>query len=171
MSDLIYTISPLEIKVENISQFKSKIEDLLLNRGVISKEARPTKEALSILKNQDKLFLSINPNYVEFVTSRQILYDGNDLEAIYCPSCGFNVIEDNYWDDAINNWFTYSESYNLECSNCKVKNSITKYNFLDKWFFSECSVSFWNWPDLKDSFIHEIEVLTETKIKALRNKL
>jgi hypothetical protein len=68
-------------------------------------------------------------------------------------------------------WLDSPESADLKCKKCGTPNLISDYKFEPKWVLSNFGFKFWNWPNLKESFIQKLEEVIEKKIEKVEGKL
>jgi hypothetical protein len=124
----------------------------------------PGKNYMSVTEEHSYCIWNKAVNGLEVITSRTVFENGgNGLDAIICPVCSHNVI-DTDWNVAIDTWFNRTDNGKHVCSFCKSVNSIINFTFVPTWGFGSFGLRFWNWPPFKNSFINNIERLTNKRI-------
>jgi DNA-directed RNA polymerase subunit RPC12/RpoP len=162
-------------------QFASAVTEFLFARGILSDKLSdntlgehgyaPGKNSVEVIEGNDFEFLQFQVNGVEIITEKTVFHNGeNGIESINCPSCGYDIIEED-WGTAIDEWMTDTELSSISCPNCKTANSITDYNFNPTWGFGNFGITFWNWPELKKSFIRELENIFGRPVKFINGHL
>jgi hypothetical protein len=92
---------------------------------------------------------------LEIIIKRQVFDTGeNGIELLICPNCKHDIsLED--WD-FLNEWAN-NISNNITCPICKVGTDIHRFDFTPEWGFSDLGFTFWNWPELSESFISDFK--------------
>ena len=132
----------------------------------------PAENYRSILRNtQFDLVSELKTNGVEFITKRTVFHTGgNGLEEVNCPNCDDNNIE-NDWGTPLDNWYSRIGSDNVKCQNCGIENPITEFAFKPTWAFGSFGITFWNWPQLSQNFVVELEKIVGTELKIVNERI
>ena len=176
MSDFNISLVPIKTEVSEKEKLKQEVLNYLISRKIIqekkndctlsSKEGFPPGNNVSsiLINENDNKFIELWTNGLEIIEERTVFHNGgNGIEKILCPNCNFDII-DSEWGKYIDNWYKGNNG-SFECLNCKEIVSITECNFKPNWGFSDFGFIFWNWPDLKESFIKELEEILNLKLK------
>ena len=127
----------------------------------------PGNKASTVLNEQtDLVFKNLWTNGVEIIKEKTVFHTGgNGVDYLNCPICNSNIVNTN-WGNYIDNWLNGKDD-SFDCPNCLNKIHITNCNFEPVWGFSDFGITFWNWPDLKESFIKEMEEVLNLKLKKI----
>lgn len=110
-------------------------------------------------------------NGVQFSIKKQVFDNGgNGLQEVNCPNCGANTIDDG-WENSLDNWHNGITNDNVKCKNCGAENSITKFVFKPTWAFGNFGITFWNWSELNQEFIAELEKIVGTNLKKMSGRI
>ena len=111
--------------------------------------------ARNVTNKPDYLPFGLITNGLEITTERQVFLTGeNGINELICPSCNKDISGEDW--DFLNDW-SKSKSDNIICPLCNVGKEIHSYNFSPAWGFSDLGFTFWNWPELKESFIRDFK--------------
>ena len=176
MSDFSISLVPNKTEVDNKEIVRNSILDYLINRKIIRDEKSdcvlnskggfpPGKNVSSILIDEnDNNFKSLWTNGLEIIEERTVFHTGgNGIEKIKCPKCDSDII-DSDWGNYIDYWYKGKDN-SFECPDCKKRISITNCNFEPNWGFSDFGLTFWNWPNIKESLVRELEEISNLKFK------
>jgi DNA-directed RNA polymerase subunit RPC12/RpoP len=174
MSDSYKSIVPINVKKDEVESIASKVLDWLTAKKIIKNEITdctlgengypPSENYKSIIEGHDYDFTTLWTNGLAIIKNREVFENGgNGLEEINCPTCGTNIIEQD-WQQAIEEWYNETGKDSMKCPHCNSQESITQYHFVPMWAFGELGFKFWNWPDFKPSFIEEFEKVVEKPI-------
>lgn len=96
------------------------------------------------------------------------------LGPVVCPACESPM---GTADDlppsfmrAVEEWQSGQEGV-LACPACGTATPITKWRTEPYWAFGNVTITFWNWPPIKDSFAREVELAAGEPVKVVRGKL
>jgi hypothetical protein len=59
----------------------------------------------------------------------------------------------------------------LTCPACESSAPITKWRTEPFWAFGHVTITFWNWPPIRDTFVHEVESMAGRQVKVVRGKI
>ncbi len=142
----------------------TKVVEWLIKRGVIA--AQMTDCVLSegqgyppgpnwrdaVEDTSSDNFLELKTNGLEITTGRTVYHSW--LEALRCPWCNAEQLEDVDWATAVDAWVS-GDLPCLGCSDCGHTTSLLDWEFDRPWAFGPLGFTFWNWPNLSDDFIDE----------------
>ncbi len=177
MSESFISIVPDAIDKTQAKELANKVVSRLVQQGIIKKELTdcvlgkngyaPGDNYKEVILGDDNGFKNLLTNGFEVRTTRQVFHNGNNgLDEIRCPNCNEDVIDAN-WQQALEEWINETDQDKIICQNCNIENSITKYIFCPTWGFGNLGFIFWNWPDLKSSFINDIEQVLGLPVKVI----
>lgn len=181
MSDSFISIIPDGVKEAEAKELADKVVDKLVQRGIIKIELtnctlgnsghKPGDNYNEAIKGEDFGFRDLVTNGLEIITDRQVFDNGgNGLDEITCPDCNADII-DTDWVGALEEWVNNTGQDRVTCPQCGAKHSISKYNFVPAWGFGNLGFKFWNWPDLTDDFIRNIEQLLRREVTIVYGRL
>lgn len=111
--------------------------------------------ARNVTNHPDDLPFDFITNGLEVITERQVFHTGeNGIEELICPHCNQNIPSENL--NFLGEWCD-NKSNNLTCPLCDVATDIQNFKFTPEWGFSNLGFSFWNWPELTNSFINDFK--------------
>jgi hypothetical protein len=176
MSDYSISIVP---KISDYSDNKIKakeILDWLISIDVVKPELSDcvlgtesgyalSNGAKNITIYPEDLPYDLITNGLEIILERQIFHTGEGgLEECICPNCNENVASENYL--FFNQWNERNENI-IFCPNCDIQLEIHEFKFQPEWGFSNLGFTFWNWPELNESFIIEFRKRLGTEINVV----
>ena len=181
MSDSFITLVPENVDKHHANELIDKIINHLSDEGIIQNELtdcvlankgyQPGDNVRSAIDGNDFGFQDLRTNGLEFTNAREVFHnESNGLDRITCPECQTNII-DTDWGQALEEWTNETGNDKVTCPNCNSVNSITEYRFQPSWGFGNMALTFWNWPNLKDEFVNDLEALIERKIKIIYGRL
>ena len=96
------------------------------------------------------------------------------LGPVSCPDCE-TLLGDSQnlppaFMRAVDEWHSGSVGM-LKCPACGSSFPITKWRTEPYWAFGNVTITFWNWPRIKDSFARELEAETGQPVKVVRGKI
>lgn len=98
-----------------------------------------------------ELPFDLTVNGLELITERHVFHTGeNGMEECVCPNCNENIALEDW--SFINDWYDQTDD-KLTCPLCNVATEIHQFSFSPEWGFSDLGFTFWNWPDLTDTFV------------------
>lgn len=174
MSDSFITIVPRNVDKVQVKELAIKVVDHLIEKRIINREltdctlgnnGHPLGDNFKdAIEGDDYGLKDIWANGLEIKTTREVFHNGgNGIDEIKCPDCSTNIIETD-WGQAIDEWINESDLHKVTCPNCNAEYSITDYVFNPEWCFGYLGFTFWNWPNLKDNFIKELEQILERRV-------
>ena len=111
--------------------------------------------AKNIVNEPDYLHFGHITNGLEIIIKRQVFDTGeNGMDLLICPNCKQDISSEDW--DFFNEWAN-NESDNITCPICKVGTDIHRFDFTPEWGFSDLGFTFWNWPELSESFISDFK--------------
>lgn len=176
MSDHSISIVP---RVSDYSENKIKakeILDWLISIDVVKTELSDcvlgsesgyaiSNGAKNITPYPEDLPFDLITNGLEINLERQIFHTGEGaLEECICPNCNENVASENYF--FCDEWFDRNRDIIL-CPHCNFPSEIHEFKFQPEWGFSNLGFTFWNWPELNESFISEFRKRLGTDINVV----
>ena len=182
MSDSYISIVPEQVEKAKANKLAEKVVNWLISRKIIKAELtdctlgndghEPDENFKEVVEDEKYWwFIDLDTNGLEVITEKYVFHNGgNGLEEITCPNCKTNIIETD-WGEAVDEWVKETGLDKVTCPNCQEARSITEYNFEPAWGFGELGFTFWNWQELKEDFIKEIEALLNSKVKLIYGRL
>lgn len=180
MSDTFISVIPQVAKgdVENLSD---KIVNHLVQKGIIQKSLTdctlgkpghaPGDNFRLAIEDDDCGLDNLRTNGLEVINERQVFHNGgNGLDEITCPNCNANIIESD-WGDKLDAWVNETGEDKITCNQCNAVHSVAEYNFKPTWSFGNLGLTFWNWPELNQKFITEVEEVTGSKVAVVRGRI
>jgi hypothetical protein len=181
MSASFISIVPVNVNKVEAKELADKVIDHLTKKKIINRELTdcilgknghsPGDNFKDAIDGDDYGLKDLLTNGLEIITTREVFHNGgNEINEINCPNCKTNIIEAD-WIEAINEWANETGLDIVTCPNCSIEHSITDYNFIPTWGFGDLGFTFWNWPDLKDEFIKDIEKTLKRPVKLIYGRL
>ena len=181
MSDSFISIVPDKTDKTQVKELADKVVDRLVQQRIIKRELTyctlgdkghaPGDNFKDAIEGDDYGFKTLLTNGLEVITTRQIFHNGGyGLDEITCPDCNANIIETD-WGQALDEWTNETGQGKIVCPQCHTENSITDYNFDPTWGFGNLGFTFWNWPNLKDNLVRDIEQVVGRPVKMIYGRL
>lgn len=165
MSDFSTSIVPKLTVYPNAQQKIDEILQWLIAEDVVKPEPSDcvlgssvgyaiSDGAANVVDGEEDLPLDLWTNGLEIANKRTVFHTGeNGIDAIICPACNANIVEDDWNLEAWNE----EQSNNLVCPSCNLESDIQLFEFSPEWGFSNIGFTFWNWPPFKDEFINQFK--------------
>ena len=107
------------------------------------------KEILAWLTSRDMI------NGLQIIQERSVFTAmANGLDELICPNCKQDLAGGDL--EIIDEWFA-NQNDTPTCPHCNTPADIHKFEFTPQWGFSDLGFTFWNCPDLTDSFIDDFK--------------
>lgn len=176
MSDHSISIVP---KISDFTNNKTKakeILDWLISIDIVKSELSDcvlgteggyaiSNGAKNITTYPEDLPFDLITNGLEINLERRIFStDKIGLEECICPNCNINVSSENYL--FFDQWYERNEDI-VPCPNCVYPIEIHEFKFQPEWGFSNLGFTFWNWPEITDSFINEFKRRLDTDVNVV----
>ncbi len=71
---------------------------------------------------------------------------------------------------AVDDWHRGGDGM-LDCPACNFSAPITKWRTEPSWAFGDVTITFWNWPPIAASFLHQVEAAAGQPVKIVRGKI
>jgi hypothetical protein len=164
MSDHSISIVPKTSEYANNKIKAKEILDWLISLDVVKPEVSEcvlgsdngysiSEGAKNVTKYPEDLPYDLITNGLEINLDRQIFHTGEvGMEYCICPNCNDNIANEDW--SFLDTWYE-QKSNNITCSLCNTSTDIHQFAISPEWGFSNLGFTFWNWPELNDSFISE----------------
>ena len=112
----------------------------------------------------DNLPFFLKTNGLDLITERTVFHTGgNGIDSFVCPNCNEDILSED-WDF---NKFHEDGNPMMICPLCKKESDLNNYFIEPAFGFSNLGFTFWNWPELNDSFIKEFERRLDCQVKVV----
>lgn len=181
MGDYYTNVIPIDVEPGDAQAVAAKVVEFMVSHKIIQPEISdctlskyggyaPAENYENALTAPYPELLKLRANGVEVVVERSA-FDSGGLEEIYCPNCNGSVM-DTDWGQALTAWMAQKTNDAFSCPACGYHGSVTTYKFDPPFVFAELGFTFWNWGDsFKESFIKELEDITDSRIDIITGKL
>jgi len=201
MSDNYIKIAPIQEISDPQSTSQQVIEWMQRNEfienelskcgfGLEDSAYKPGKRHTDII-GYDENITRLNACGVEFKTGRQVsnLIAFSPMITMKCKLCGENRFKDftpqEFYTDStppeilklydvmfpIFDKWKNMEAALLECPSCEQHSRLDDYEIEGSISLSNFEVTFWNWPDLKQSFVGDLEKMVQTPLKRMNGHI
>ena len=86
---------------------------------------------------------------------RRVFYSMGNPRVLVCRACGSRSEGGDAPGEAIGQWYHGTGAGLLKCPSCGHSDPITEWTFDPPWGFASLGFTFWNWPQLEESFVRE----------------
>ena len=126
--------------------------------------------------------LTTRPNGMEVEIGRRVFHPGQGgTDRATCPFClKVNVLQEERtyeltprWEDfsdAISSWYEGGTG-ELRCTDCQRIVTLNEWRWEPPWAFGFLGFTFWNWPQLLDTFVADVSRILKHRVVVTGGKL
>ena len=151
----------------------------LVQRGVLLPEQNdfvygdqghpPGPNAAEAFDGDWPLINELAMNGVEVTIGRQ--FTEIVMSAVRCPHCRRRFYPmPNAVDDAMTRWLECGETRDAVCPACGRVADLNDW-FDPPWGYGELTLTFWNWPPLRDGFVASVAEVLGHRVRVISGKL
>jgi len=119
----------------------------------------------------DDHFLRDRTNGLDVITKRTVFHSGQGGFELICAACSAHFDPTDAWGTAMGEWHEKRGPGLLPCANCGQPRPITEWRHDPEWGFGNLGFEFWNWPELKPSFVEELGTRLGHRVVLVSGKL
>lgn len=185
MGDSFQSFVLPETGAENAKLVAAQISGWLIAQGIVNEGRTISLEGVAGFEpgpNVEHALASQQPGWQD-VAFKDIHVDSNrcvrtavqgGLGPVFCPACespmGSPEDMPPSFTHAVEQWHGGREG-TLTCPACESSAPVTKWRTEPFWAFGNVTVTFWNWPPIRDAFVHEVEAATGQPVKVVRGRI
>lgn len=185
MGDSFQSIALPGTAAGNATVVAAQLSAWLIAKGIVEEGAiatpqgstgfNPGPRAEDVLVSSDRGWQDIAFREIHIYSSRRVstAVQGG-LGPVSCPTCesalgDLDIVPDAFMR-AVTEWLGGQEGA-LTCPACRTAAPISKWRTEPFWVFGDVTITFWNWPRIKESFLQEVEAAAGQPVNVVRGKI